>query len=196
MFTGIITAIGKIEIVQHKGEDLSLKMKAQKSKFMDVRLGDSIAINGVCLTVVKVNLGKFSFDISCKSLELTNLGNLTNNSEVNLEKALSIKNKIDGHFVNGHVDGLGSLIYIRKSARSTKLRFSILGDLASYIARKGSICMDGVSLTVNNVREKWFEVNVIPHTMRNTIINNYKIGTIVNLEVDLIARHLEQLLLL
>ena len=195
MFTGIITAIGKIVAVQLKCEDLSLRVSTQKSKFMDIISGDSIAINGVCLTVCKADSGMLIFDISCESLKLTNLGNLTNTSEVNLEKALSIQNKLGGHLVNGHVDGLGSVISIKKSARSTKLQFAISSNIGRYIAKKGSICVDGVSLTVNDVRKKWFEVNVIPYTMQKTIINNYQIGTKVNLEIDLIARYLEQLLL-
>lgn len=195
MFTGIITAIGKIVTVQFKREDLRLQISTQQSEFMNITSGDSIAINGVCLTVYKVNLGIFIFDISCESLELTNLGRLTNTSEVNLEKSLSIKDGLGGHLVNGHVDGLGSVISIRKSARSTKLQFAILSDIGRYIAKKGSICVDGVSLTVNNIREKYFEVNVIPYTIKKTIINNYQIGTKVNLEIDLIARYLEQLLL-
>ena len=126
---------------------------------------------------------------------MTNLGRLTNTSEVNLEKSLSIEDGLGGHLVNGHVDGLGSVISIKKSARSTKLQFAILSDIGRYIAKKGSICVDGVSLTVNNIREKYFEVNVIPYTIKKTIINNYQIGTKVNLEIDLIARYLEQLLL-
>ncbi|NQY51345.1 MAG: riboflavin synthase [Piscirickettsiaceae bacterium] len=195
MFTGIITAIGKIVAVQLKCEDLKLQVSTQQSKFMDITSGDSISINGVCLTVCKVNSEIFIFDISCESLKLTNLGNLTNTSEVNLEKALSIQDRLGGHLVNGHVDGLGIVVFIEKSARSITLQFAILGDIGRYIAKKGSICVDGVSLTVNNVHKKWFEVNVIPYTMHKTIINNYRIGTKVNLEIDLIARYLEQLLL-
>ncbi|OUR63980.1 riboflavin synthase subunit alpha [Methylophaga sp. 42_25_T18] len=194
MFTGIIAAIGKIEAVQPKGGDLSLQVATQSLDLTDVALGDSIAINGVCLTVVKIDAAILSFDVSRESLERTSLGNIKTASEVNLEKALAVGERLGGHFVSGHVDGLGSVISMQASARSTQFRIEIPTGLERYIAEKGSICIDGVSLTVNKVGEQWFEVNIIPHTMQETIISRYQIGSNVNLEVDLIARYLERLL--
>lgn len=194
MFTGIIAAIGKIEAVQPKGGDISLKVATQQLDLSDVALGDSIAINGVCLTVVNISSSTLTFDVSRESLDRTSLGNVKAASEVNLEKALAVGERLGGHFVSGHVDGLGSVLSMKESARSVQFRFEIPVDLGRYIAEKGSICIDGVSLTVNNVGEQWFEVNIIPHTMQETIMSNYTVGTKVNLEVDLIARYLERLL--
>ena len=195
MFTGIITTIGKIKALQPKGGDLRFQVATQKSTFMDVSSGNSVAINGVCLTVANINSGTFIFDVSRESLDRTNLGNLMITSKVNLEKALAVEDRLGGHFVSGHVDGLGSVISIIKSARSFLFGFAISRKLECYIAEKGSISIDGVSLTVNNVGKRWFEVNIIPHTMQKTIISTYQIGSKVNLEVDLIARYLELLLL-
>lgn len=194
MFTGIIAAIGKVDAVQPKGGDLSLQIATQGLELTDVALGDSIAINGVCLTVIKIDSATLSFDVSRESLERTSLSNVTPNSEVNLEKALAVGERLGGHFVSGHVDGLGTVISMNESARSIQFRIEIPVDLERYVAEKGSICIDGVSLTVNNIGEQWFEVNIIPHTMQETIISTYKVGSRVNLEVDLIARYLERLL--
>ena len=194
MFTGIIAAMGKIEAVQPKGGDLSLQVATQQLDLTDVALGDSIAINGVCLTVVSIDASKLSFDVSRESLERTSLGTVKTASTVNLEKALAVGERLGGHFVSGHVDGLGSVLSMKASARSTQFRIAIPAGLERYIAEKGSICIDGVSLTVNKVGEQWFEVNIIPHTMQETIISSYQIGTKINLEVDLIARYLERLL--
>jgi len=194
MFTGIIAAIGKIDAVLPKGGDLSLKVATQQLDLSDVALGDSIAINGVCLTVVNLNSSTLTFDVSRESLERTSLGNTKAGSEVNLEKALAVGERLGGHFVSGHVDGLGSVLSLKESARSIQFRFEMPAELSRYIAEKGSICIDGVSLTVNNVGDNWFEVNIIPHTMQETIMSSYAVGTKVNLEVDLIARYLERLL--
>jgi len=194
MFTGIIAAIGKITSVQSKGGDLRIQVATQKLDLSDVSLGDSIAINGVCLTVVELQSNHVSFDVSRESLERTSLGNVQSGSEVNLEKALAVGDRLGGHFVSGHVDGLGSVIARQESARSVKFRIEVPSGLERYIAEKGSICIDGVSLTVNNAVDNWFEVNIIPHTMQETIIKSYHVGTKVNLEVDLIARYLERLL--
>ncbi len=194
MFTGIIAAIGKIEAVQPKGGDLSLQVATQGLDLSDVVLGDSIAINGVCLTVVKINSSILSFDVSRESIERTSLGNVRTDSEVNLEKALAVGERLGGHFVSGHVDGLGTILSMTESARSVQFRIEMPTELKRYVAEKGSICIDGVSLTVNKVNDNWFEVNIIPHTMQETIISHYNKGTKVNLEVDLIARYLERLL--
>ena len=194
MFTGIIAAIGKIEVVQAKGGDLRLQVSTQQLDLADVKLGDSVAINGVCLTVVDISGATLSFDVSRESLDRTSLGAVQTGSEVNLEKALAVGDRLGGHFVSGHVDGLGTVISRQESARSVQFRFEVSTGLERYIAEKGSICIDGTSLTVNNVADNWFEVNIIPHTMQKTIMSHYQVGTKVNLEVDLIARYLERLL--
>lgn len=194
MFTGIIAAIGEVESVQPSGGDLRLKIDADKLDLSDVKLGDSIAVNGVCLTVVEINGAQLSFDVSRESLDRTSLGQAKPASKVNLEKAMAVGDRLGGHIVSGHVDGLGKVAVLESSARSVKFRFEVPESLERYIAEKGSICIDGTSLTVNQVGPGWFEVNIIPHTMQETIISDYQTGTIVNLEVDLIARYLERLL--
>jgi len=194
MFTGIIAALGKIESLQATGGDVRMTVATQGLDLSDVKLGDSVANNGVCLTVVEMSNAKLSFDVSRESLDRTSLGSLTSGSEINLEKALAVGDRLGGHFVSGHVDGLGKVIARQESARSVQFRFEVPKGLERYIAEKGSICIDGTSLTVNNVADNWFEVNIIPHTMQETIMSNYQIGTKVNLEVDLIARYLERLL--
>jgi len=200
MFTGIIAAIGNIESLQAKGGDMRLKVATQTLDLSDIKLGDSVANNGVCLTVVEMTGSSLSFDVSRESLDRTSLGSLKAGSPVNLEKALAVGDRLGGHFVSGHVDGLGKVVSLQSSARSVQFRFEVPADLTRYIAEKGSICIDGTSLTVNNVAQSggeqanWFEVNIIPHTLQETIMSDYKVGTMVNLEVDLIARYLERLL--
>ena len=194
MFTGIIAAIGKVESLQAQGGDVRLIVATQDLDLTDVKLGDSIANSGVCLTVVSMDNTKLGFDVSRETLDCTSLGSLSTGSEVNLEKALAVGDRLGGHFVSGHVDGLGTVISMNESARSVIFRFEVPTGLERYIAEKGSICIDGTSLTVNDVADNWFEVNIIPHTMQETIMSNYKVGTKVNLEVDLITRYLERLL--
>ncbi|NQY27472.1 MAG: riboflavin synthase [Piscirickettsiaceae bacterium] len=194
MFTGIIAAIGKIENIQPQAGDLRLHVNTQDLDLSDVKLGDSVAINGVCLTVVEHKQSILGFDVSRESLDRTSLGALSKGSAVNLEKALAVGDRLGGHFVSGHVDGLATVISMQESARSVQFRFEIPAGLERYIAEKGSICIDGTSLTVNDVSDNWFEVNIIPHTMQETVMSYYRQGTKVNLEVDLIARYLERLL--
>ncbi len=194
MFTGIIATIGKIESVQAKSGDIRLQVATQSLDLSDVKLGDSIANNGVCLTVIAMSQSSLSFDVSRESLDRTSLGTVKAGSEVNLEKALAVGDRLGGHFVSGHVDGLGKVISKQESARSAQFRFEVPLGLERYIAEKGSICIDGTSLTVNKAENNWFEVNIIPHTMQETIMKSYRVGTQVNLEVDLIARYLERLL--
>lgn len=194
MFTGIIASIGKIESIQAKGGDIRLQVATQDLDLSDVKLGDSIANNGVCLTVIAMGQGSLSFDVSRESLDRTSLGNVKAGSEVNLEKALAVGDRLGGHFVSGHVDGLGKVIIKQESARSVQFRYEVPVGLERYIAEKGSITIDGTSLTVNKAENNWFEVNIIPHTMQETIMKGYRVGTQVNLEVDLIARYLERLL--
>jgi len=194
MFTGIISAIGKVKSLQAQNGDVRLQIATQDLDLADVKLGDSIANNGVCLTVVAMDNAILSFDVSRESLDRTDLGSLTTGSEINLEKALAVGDRLGGHFVSGHVDGLGIVKARQESARSVIFRFEVPIGLERYIAEKGSICIDGTSLTVNDVAENWFEVNIIPHTLQQTIMKHYQVGTKVNLEVDLIARYLERLL--
>jgi riboflavin synthase len=194
MFTGIIAAVGHIESIEPKEGDLRLNVATEQLDLTDVKLGDSIAINGVCLTVIAQSSAQVSFDVSSESLQLTSLSAATVGSLVNLEKALAVGDRLGGHIVSGHVDGLGKVVMLEESARSVKFRLEVPVDLSRYIAKKGSISIDGVSLTVNLAEDNWFEVNIIPHTMQETIIKQYAIGSMVNLEVDLIARYLERLL--
>jgi riboflavin synthase len=194
MFTGIIAAIGQVESVQPKGGDLKLQIATGKLDLADVKLGDSVALNGVCLTVVEMKAASLSFDVSKESLQRTSLNKISTGSEVNLEKAMAVGDRLGGHIVSGHVDGLGKVVSLQASARSVQFRFETPAELMRYIAEKGSICIDGISLTVNKVGDNWFEVNIIPHTMQETIISNYQSGSQVNLEVDIIARYLERLM--
>ena len=194
MFTGIIAALGKVVAVQTQGGDVRLEVASQKLDLNDVELGDSIAVNGVCLTVVSMQSDCVYFDVSRETLDRTSIGIAKIGSEINLEKALAVGDRLGGHFVSGHVDGMGECIKRETSARSIIFQFRVLSNLERYIAEKGSICIDGVSLTVNGVSQDIFEVNVIPHTLEETIIKDYRVGTRVNLEVDLIARYLERLI--
>ena len=194
MFTGIIAALGKVVAVQTQGGDVRLEVASQKLDLNDVELGDSIAVNGVCLTVVSMQSDRVYFDVSKETLDRTSIGIAKIGSEINLEKALALGDRLGGHFVSGHVDGMGECIKRETSARSIIFQFRIPSNLERYIAEKGSICIDGVSLTVNEVSQGIFEVNIIPHTLEETIIKDYQVGTRVNLEVDLIARYLERLI--
>jgi riboflavin synthase len=195
MFTGIIQAIGKIARIEPKGGDLRLTITTGKLDLRDVELGDSIAVNGVCLTAVQLQEGGFGADVSRESLSLTTLGDLQTGSPVNLEKALTLATRLGGHLVSGHVDGIGTVIERHDDARSVRFTIEAPAELARYIAHKGSITVDGTSLTVNAVDGARFELNIVPHTLAETIMDDYQAGTRVNLEVDLVARYLERLLL-
>lgn len=195
MFTGIIQAIGQIRRLEPRGGDLRLSVATGKLPLEGVGLGDSIAVNGVCLTAVALNGAEFSADVSRETLTLTTLGGLKAGSPVNLEKALTLATPLGGHLVSGHVDGVGEVLDRQDDGRSRRLRIQAPAELARYIAHKGSICVDGTSLTVNAVEGRDFELNIVPHTLVETIIGGYVSGTRVNLEVDLIARYLERLLL-
>ena len=195
MFTGIIQSVGQIRRLEPRGGDVRVSIAAGKLPMADVALGDSIAVNGVCLTAVGLSPDAFAADCSRETLSLTTLGDLLPGSPVNLEKALTLATPLGGHLVSGHVDGVGRVLERREDARSWRLRIEAPAELARYIAHKGSICVDGVSLTVNAVDGACFELNIVPHTLNETIIVHYQAGTRVNLEVDLIARYLERLLL-
>ena len=194
MFTGIIQAVGTLSDLQPKGGDMALVVDTGKLDMADVQLGDSIAVNGVCLTAVAMSDSSFTADVSRETLSLTSLGDLSKGSSVNLEKALTLQTRLGGHLVSGHVDGLGEVVARRNDGRSEWFNIKAPHNLAKYIAAKGSITIDGVSLTVNRVDGVYFEINIVPHTLQETVIGHYQSGTKINLEVDVIARYLERLL--
>jgi len=195
MFSGIIQATGSISDIDERNGDIRVAIVADSLDLDDVKTGDSIAVNGVCLTVVEIEGGnRFSVDISTETLSCTTFSELTTQQPLNLERALRLSDRLDGHLVSGHVDGVGEVMTITDQGRSVRFEIGFPDQLARYIAKKGSICVDGVSLTVNDVVEGCFEVNIIPHTFQETLFSEYKVGTKVNLEVDLIARYLENLL--
>lgn len=194
MFTGIIQATGAIRQRQRSGTDAVFEIDAADLPLGEAGLGDSIAVNGVCLTAVNLSAGSFRVDVSAETLACTTLGDLDIASPVNLEMALTLSTPLGGHLVSGHVDGMGTVVSIHEEDRSARYRFRAPVELARYIARKGSITIDGVSLTVNAVAGEEFDVQIIPHTRANTNIRTYRPGMRVNLEVDIIARYLERLL--
>jgi riboflavin synthase len=195
MFTGIIAAVGQIQSMQPRGGDVRLYVKTAGLDLGDVKLGDSIAVNGVCLTAVELPGDGFWADVSQETIRRTALSRLKDGSQVNLEKALTPSSRLGGHLVSGHVDGVGKVLLLEEDARSWHFRIEAPADLARYIAEKGSITVDGISLTVNSVDGAVFDLNIVPHTMQQTVMGEYQPGSPVNLEVDLIARYLERLLL-
>ena len=195
MFTGIISAIGNVVGLEPRGGDVRLTIETGSLRLADVSLGDSIACNGACLTAVELTGQGFIADVSVETLSLTTIGNWNAGSRINLEKAMQATDRFGGHIVSGHVDGIGEVVALEGDARSWRFRLRAPRDIAKYIAHKGSITVDGTSLTVNVVEGSEFELNIVPHTMLHTVIGGYKVGTKVNLEVDLVARYLERLLL-
>ncbi|MBL4611133.1 riboflavin synthase [Halopseudomonas sp.] len=195
MFTGIIEAVGRIQSMQPRGGDVRLYVKTGSLDLGDVKLGDSIAVNGVCLTAVELPGDGFWADVSQETIRRTALSRLKEGSRVNLEKALTPSSRLGGHLVSGHVDGVGKVLSMNEDARSWHFRIEAPAALARYIAEKGSITVDGTSLTVNAVDGAVFDLNIVPHTMQETVMGDYQAGSPVNLEVDLIARYLERLLL-
>lgn len=195
MFTGIIEAVGDIAALQPSGGDLRLHVRTGKLPLGDVALGDSISTNGVCLTVTELSGEGYWADVSRETLDFTTLGNLEVGSRVNLEKALTPASRLGGHIVSGHVDGVGEVLSSAEDGRSIRFVLRAPDALAKYIAHKGSITVDGTSLTVNAVRGAEFDLNIIPQTMQETIFGTYRAGSRVNLEVDVIARYLERLVL-
>jgi riboflavin synthase len=193
MFTGIIEAVGTIRAIEPRGGDLRLSVEGGGLDLAGTAIGDSIAVNGCCLTVVAREGAGFAADVSRESLGLTTLGDLGRNSPVNLERALTLSKPLGGHLVTGHVDGIGRVESRLDDGRSVRFRMRAPDALARYIARKGSICVDGVSLTVNEVDGAVFGVNIVPHTLQATVFGAYREGSRVNLEVDIIARYLERL---
>jgi riboflavin synthase len=195
MFTGIIQAVGKIAAIEQKGDDARLRIDTVSLDMSDVNTGDSIAVSGVCLTAVEHSASGFTSDVSGETLSRTTLGQLRTGDAVNLEKALTLNTPLGGHLVSGHVDGVGTVVSREAEGRSVRFRFEAPDALARYIAEKGSICIDGVSLTVNAVNGVKFDVNIVPHTLAETTLDNFQPGLKVNLEVDLLARYLERLML-
>ena len=193
MFTGIIEATGRVAAIENRQGDARLRI-ATDLDMAGAALGDSIATNGVCLTVVSLPGDGFAVDVSSETLALTTIGQWQPGDRVNLEQALLPTSRFGGHFVSGHIDGVGMVVSRHKDARSERFVLRAPEPLAKYIAHKGSIAVDGASLTVNKVDGCEFELNIIPHTLEKTVINGYQPGTRVNLEVDLIARYLERML--
>lgn len=193
MFTGIIETVGRIARIEAIGGDRRMVFEAP-GYLRGVTLGDSIAVNGVCLTAIRFDDDRFTADLSSETLGATTAAGWAEGQKVNLERALTPSKPLGGHLVSGHVDGVGQLVALREDARSWRLEFEAPAELARYIARKGSICIDGISLTVNDVDGRRFGVNIIPHTLQHTTLGGLQAGDAVNLEVDVIARYLERLL--
>lgn len=194
MFTGIIRDKGRITAISRRGGDVRMRITSTGLSWADYAVGESIAVNGACLTAVVLHEDGFETDVSNETLDVTALGGLAEGASVNLEPALAVGERLGGHLVSGHVDCVGSVTSLGEDARSIRLRVELPRDYARYVAKKGSITIDGVSLTINEVSGNTFEVNIIPHTAAVTTIGDYVVGTRVNLEVDQVARYLERLL--
>ncbi len=194
MFTGIIQAIGSVAHSEPRDGDVRLTVACGDLDLAHTATGDSIAVNGVCLTAIELNQQEFVADVSVETLNQTSLGALAAGSPVNLETALTLNTALGGHLVSGHVDGLGTLLEMHTDARSIRYRFEVSPDIQHYIAIKGSVTVDGCSLTVNGIDGNRFDVNIVPHTQQKTVFQFYKTGCRVNIEVDIIARYLERLL--
>lgn len=195
MFTGIIQAIGHIVAIESKGFDSRVYIQTGQLDLSDVMIGDSIATNGVCLTVIELSRDGFWADVSGETLAKTCFRKIETGTPVNLEKALMPTTHLGGHLVSGHVDGIGKVISRNNAGRSIQFKIEAPVELARYIATKGSICINGISLTINAVNGHCFELNIVPHTLSETTLADVKVGDEVNLEVDIIARYLERLLL-
>ena len=195
MFTGIIQAVGNIESREMRDGDARLTINTGSLDIAGASLGDSISVNGVCLTAIEYSSNSFSADVSGESLSRTTLGDLKTGSKVNLEMAVTPTTHLGGHLVSGHVDGVGEVVRCWGDARSERFIIKAPSNLAKYIAEKGSICVDGISLTVNGIAGCEFELNIVPHTLVSTTMGLFEVGQHVNLEVDIIARYLERLLL-
>lgn len=195
MFTGIIESVGSIASMQARGNDMRVAINTGKLDMSDVQLGDSIATNGVCLTVVEFSSQHYVADVSMETIKRTGFANYSQGMAVNLEKALMATSRLGGHIVSGHVDGVGEIASIEDAGQTWEIWVKAPDNLAKYIAEKGSMTVDGVSLTVNDVDGAKFKLTLVPHTLQETIIQHYQAGSKVNLEVDLIARYLERLML-
>lgn len=194
MFTGIIQTIGSISSIEKKGEDSRFIFNTGEMELSDMKLGDSISVNGACLSIIEKENHSFSADLSKETLSLTTFSNLKVGSRINLEKAMMLSDRINGHMVSGHVDGVGKVVNKIDEGRSVKYTIEFPVELKQFISKKGSVSVDGVSLTINEVNKNTFDVNIIPHTLSETIFSEYDIDTKLNIEVDQIARYLEQII--
>ena len=194
MFSGLVKGIGRIARRDDHGDDRRFTVDLGSAGVGPLAIGGSIAVNGVCLTAIAVTTTSFTADVSAATLAVTTLATLAVGDRVNLEPPLKAGEPLDGHIVTGHVDGVGEVVTVEPAGKSTRLIIAVPGELSRYIAAKGSVAVDGVSLTVNAVAGVQFEVNIIPHTQNVTVIGGYARGTAVNIEVDMLARYLERLL--
>jgi len=192
MFTGIIQDVGVIAHIKSSGVDKQVKIKTDKINCDDIALGDSIAVNGVCLTAVKIKKNSFVADVSAETITHTMFSELMAGASVNLELALTPQTRLGGHMVSGHVDGVGTVVSIHPEGASMRYAFELDKSLQHYVSRKGSVCINGVSLTVNDIEENRFTINLVPHTLQETTLKALKVGSRVNIEVDVIARYLER----
>ncbi|MDC0181428.1 riboflavin synthase [Candidatus Thioglobus sp.] len=194
MFTGIIQSKGNIKEILSSREGARLKINSNALDLSDSKVGDSIAVDGVCLTVTQISGDGFTADVSNETLACTTFSGLKQEQEVNLEKSLRANQGIDGHLVSGHVDGIGRVSSVEKDGDSVRIQIEAQNDIVKYIAKKGSICINGVSLTVNRVVKNIFDVNIVPHTLSATTLADLSLNSNVNLEIDQIARYVERLL--
>ena len=194
MFTGIVQGVGTVRAIEARGGDITVVFDTAGVSLTDVELGGSVAVSGVCLTATGFDASSFTADVSRETLSFTTLGDAIVGSRVNLEKALLAGQALGGHYVTGHVDGVGRLVARHDDGRSVRMEFQVPPELARYVARKGSICIDGVSLTVNGASGDRFDVNLVPHTLEVTTLGDYRPGTRINLEVDIIARYVERMM--
>jgi riboflavin synthase len=194
MFTGIIQSKGSIKEIFSSSDGARLKINTNALDLSDTKVGDSIAVDGVCLTVTELTESSFTADVSNETLTCTTFSALKQGKNVNLERSLRVNQGIDGHLVSGHVDGIGAVNSIEKDGDSVRIKIEVQGDIIKYIAKKGSICINGVSLTVNSVENNFFDVNIVPHTLSATTLGDLSLQSNVNIEIDQIARYVERLL--
>ncbi|KJY82299.1 riboflavin synthase subunit alpha [Vibrio galatheae] len=194
MFTGIVEAVGTLTAITPKGEDISVTVEVGKLDMSDVKLGDSIATNGVCLTVVDYSATSYSADLSLETLQKTGFADYQAGDKVNLEKAMLPTTRLGGHIVSGHVDGVGEIVERNMVGRAIEFWVAMPSEISKYVAEKGSITVDGISLTVNDLRKNAFKLTIVPHTSEETTIADFHVGRKVNLEVDVLARYMERLL--
>ncbi|MGR5176107.1 riboflavin synthase [Vibrio parahaemolyticus] len=194
MFTGIIEAVGTLKAITPKGEDISVHVEVGKLDMSDVKLGDSIATNGVCLTVTDFSENSYQADLSVETLKKTGFAHYSVGDKVNLEKAMLPTTRFGGHIVSGHVDGVGEIVDRQQVGRAVEFWVQMPSELSKYVAEKGSITVDGISLTVNDIRKDAFKLTIVPHTSEETTIDHFQVGRRVNLEVDVLARYMERLL--
>ncbi|MCG6218449.1 riboflavin synthase [Vibrio furnissii] len=194
MFTGIVEAVGTLTAITPKGEDITISVNAGKLDMSDVKLGDSIATNGVCLTVVAFDSHSYSADLSLETLKKSGFADYKVGDKVNLEKAMLPTTRFGGHIVSGHVDGVGEIVERNQVGRAIEFWVAMPAELSKYVAEKGSMTVDGISLTVNDLRKNAFKLTIVPHTTQETTIDHFQVGRKVNLEVDVLARYLERLL--